>query len=265
MEFSTEALVTFGIFGALGIIIPLGAMIFYCVKNKDAWKLSAVVGMGVFVVFALILEQILHSIMLPVIGTNVIFYVIYGSIAAGVFEETGRFVAFKTIMKKRLTTKNAVLGGLGHGGFEAAFLLGVNFISYLAIGLSVNSMGVEKFVEMSAQGNTNIAAQLSLQIETLSGTTFALGAAALFERIIAMTAHVCFAVIVYKSVESGKIRLFPAAILLHALLDAPAAMYQVGILPLAAIYIYMVIFAAALVVLSIFICKKFPAKTERVE
>ena len=52
-----------------------------------------------------------------------------------------------------------------------------------------------------------------------------------FERMFALTIHISLSVIVFYSVyENRRLWLYPAAILLHALIDAPAALAQVGVL-----------------------------------
>ena len=47
---------------------------------------------------------------------NIWFYALYGGIAAGVFEETGRFTAMKFWMKKSLSKESSFMYGVGHGG-----------------------------------------------------------------------------------------------------------------------------------------------------
>lgn len=45
----------------------------------------------------------------------------------GVFEEMGRLVAFKTVLRKRKNKETAISHGIGHGGFEVMLLLGLTF------------------------------------------------------------------------------------------------------------------------------------------
>ena len=119
MTISNETIISLIVGGLLAIILPAAAIIIYKLRRKDTWVVSALIGAGTFLVFALVLEQLLHTVMMPVVGGNKVLYCIYGCLAAGVFEETGRFVAYKLFMKKHHTAQNAVMMGLGHGGFEA--------------------------------------------------------------------------------------------------------------------------------------------------
>ncbi|MBQ9322755.1 MAG: YhfC family intramembrane metalloprotease, partial [Clostridia bacterium] len=89
---------------AAAMVFAFGApivLLFYY-KKRGAQVLPFFIGCAVFVVFALILEALVHNIVLkglPVgekIMGNTLLYALYGGLMAGLFEETGRFLAFKT-------------------------------------------------------------------------------------------------------------------------------------------------------------------------
>ena len=53
----------------------------------------------------------------------------------------------------------------------------------------------------------------------------------MFERISAMLAHIGLSMIMFVAAkQKGKLWLYPVAIFMHALLDVPAMLYQLGIL-----------------------------------
>ncbi len=54
---------------------------------------------------------------------------------AGVFEECGRHIVLKCVMKKNRTPENAVLYGIGHGGMEILAVILPAFILYLVIAI----------------------------------------------------------------------------------------------------------------------------------
>ena len=262
MTFSTETIIALGIGGLLAIAIPAAAIIIYKVKNKETWLPAVFIGAGTFFVFALILEQLLHAVMLPVIGDSVAGYVIYGALAAGIFEETGRFVAYKTLMRKHYTTKNSIMMGLGHGGFEAMILIGTMMLSYLVLAITVNSVGMDEVLNSVGNDEALIEAAKT-QIEAISGFGFINVGLTIFERLIAMTVHVCFSVWVYKAVSvKGKLWLFPAAALAHAVIDIAAALYQKGVWDILPVYIYMAVGTAIVVVITVIMAKKLPDKSK---
>ena len=105
---------------SVGLPIFLGIFIY---KKTKAWVPAFFIGCGIFVGFAMILEQICHAIVLTVTGSvirdNIWLYAIYGGLAAALFEECGRWIAMKFCLKKHLTRENALMYGAGHGGIEA--------------------------------------------------------------------------------------------------------------------------------------------------
>lgn len=260
--FSSSTVAMLFVGGALGIIIPVGAAVVFKLKNRETWLPSVFIGAGAFFVFAMILEQILHAVMIPLVSGNALLMSVYGCLAAGIFEETGRFVAYKTLMKRHYSTKNALYMGIGHGGCEALILLGVNFISYAAIGLTVNALGTEQFIQMTAAGNAELAETARTQLDSIAGMGAVTVFQAIYERLIAMTFHICLSVVVYKAVsQRGKIWLYPLAVLLHAVLDVPAMLYQLGILTsIPAVHIAMTVVVAAVVFGTVVLCKKLPNK-----
>lgn len=224
---STEAIAALAVCSAAGILLPVAAVAVFKLKFRRTSLLSAVIGGAAFIVFALVLEQILHLVMLPVVMNSTIAYVIYGTLAAGVFEETGRFIACKFLMKKRSDNANAVMLGLGHGGTEAIILVGFSAVSSLITAIMVNSMGFDLFAKLAGANTPELVELLNAQLQSLQAINIPIVLLTLFERIAAITVHVSLSVIVMKSVYAkGKLWLYPAAVLLHALFDVPAALYQ---------------------------------------
>jgi uncharacterized membrane protein YhfC len=129
-------------------------------------------------------------------------YAIYGGMMAGLFEETGRFLAFKTVLRSRQDKdQNALMYGAGHGGFEAITVLGIPMINNIIYSVFLTRMN-EVF---------------STLVSTSSGL-FLLGAA---ERILAIILQIAFSVLVWFSVKQKNRRyLYPAAIGLHFIVDA---------------------------------------------
>lgn len=257
---TVAALVTGGI---LSIIIPIIAVVIYKKKNKDVHISSFFVGCGTFILFALVLESLLHLVMLPVVTDSTVLYVIYGALAAGVFEETGRFAAYKTVMKKRTDPKESVMYGLGHGGIEAIILVGVNYLSFAALAVLINSAGLDSVIALTTGGDPEIAEVARAQIEGFMSMTFGTVIVGVFERIVAMAFHTASSVIVFESAKvKGKTYLYPVCILIHALIDVPAALYQRGVMPLYAAYPFLIAGTAAAVYFAVRSFKRVKAQNE---
>lgn len=262
--FSTQTIAALVIGAALAFIIPIAAVIIFKLKNREASLISALVGAGTFILFALVLESLLHAVMLPIVQGNTVAYVIYGALAAGVFEETGRFVAYKLIMKNNYSIKNAIMMGFGHGGIEAIIALGVTLIGLAGSAIMVNSQGLESVIELYSSENAAAAEALRAQLEALISYGFGDMAISVFERLLAMTLHVSLSVVVFfAAARPKKVYLFPAAIVLHALFDTPAAMSQVGIITSAPLlYTIFTVLTAGFVVFAVMLAKKLPDQTE---
>ncbi len=236
--------------GLLCIIIPAAAVVIFKLKNREVSLLSALWGAVGFIVFALILEQLLHMVMLPVVQNNIWTYGLYGAFAAGIFEETARFLVFKTVMKKKTAPKDGVMYGIGHGGIESALIVGIGLINLAAIGILVNTVGVDEALKMSGATDEAIIAAADAQIEALTQQSVGMCFVSVFERILTMVLHVALSVWVFRAArEKGRIWLYPAAILMHAAVDFPVVLFQRGFLPLWTIYVII----AVLDVIAVFI------------
>ena len=121
--------------------IPVGLFIFWFRRHKQKTDLGYLAAGAVgFMVSARVLELGVHMICIvldnPVsrfINGNTAAYVIYGTVMAGVFEECGRYIILKYIMKKNRTRENAVMYGIGHGGIEILAVILPSIILMLAI------------------------------------------------------------------------------------------------------------------------------------
>ena len=76
----------------LGVLIPVVLMVSFKKKYKASIK-SFLVGCATMLFFAMVLEQLVHSVVLgsavgAVIQGNIWLYALYASLMAGLFEET---------------------------------------------------------------------------------------------------------------------------------------------------------------------------------
>lgn len=258
LSFSQTTIAALIVGAVLSFIIPIAAVVVFKLKKRSTNLPSALVGAGVFIIFALILERILHSVMIPLVQGNAFAYTLYAALAAGIFEETGRLAAYKAVMKNNYSLNNAVMMGLGHGGCEMIAVLGMTLISLAGTALMVNADGFETTIRTLTESNPAAADSIREQIQSLTAYNFGTMALSVYERLIAMTFHVCMSVIVYHAVtQPGKIKLYVLAVVLHALLDISAGLYQFGVINLAVCYIMMTLYVAAVVYFTIRMTKKF--------
>ena len=108
---STASIICMVIQVLISVGLPVAMLIIFRKKTK-AQLVWTLIGMCTFVLFALIIESIFHRVMIDIFGEsltgNVWVYGIYGGIAAGVFEETGRYLAMKFLDKGNLNKQNSI-------------------------------------------------------------------------------------------------------------------------------------------------------------
>jgi len=242
----------------MGILIPVSLFVFFKKKAGGTAK-AYFTGCGVFLVFAIILEKSIQSILfLSPIGSkimnNTLLFSAIGGLFAGVFEEMGRFTAFKTILKKDMDdNRTALMYGAGHGGFEVLFLIFSAMITNLVFAIAINSGNVDKLTQ--GLDEKKLAATLTL-IQQLSSTKPSVFLISIAERISAVALHICFSVFVWFGVKNKKWYLIVLAILLHALVDCLAGLLSMIGLPIWAIELGLYVYAGLMVVVTNFIWKK---------
>ena len=206
----------------------------YFRKRGGKWT-AFLAGAVTFILFALILESVLHNLLFltpvwAVLQGNIWLYGLYGGLAAGVFEETGRLLAFKLLLKNEREPITALSYGIGHGGAEAILLVGLTMVNNLVLAAAVSA------------GGTTDPAVLELA-EQLASTPAGMFLWAAFERFGAIILHLSLSVLVFAAVkEPRKKWLFPTAILIHAALDFIAVVAN-AYLPVAAVEIIVLIFS----------------------
>ena len=73
------------------------------------------------------------------LSENLWLYALYGGLAAGLFEETGRYLTMRFLMKGKWTRENALMYGAGHGGLEAVLILGMASVNNLLYSVMINT------------------------------------------------------------------------------------------------------------------------------
>ncbi len=238
----------------LMVAVPVICFVYWRRKHREQTKISwLIAGAAGFIVSARVLELGVHYFCIvgdnPVsrfINGNTAVFVLYGIVMAGVFEECGRYIVLKYIMKKNRTRENAVLYGIGHGGIEIVAVLLPSVILSLVIAV------------LFSQGNAADAMNaLKITEETAAAALPAVQAAAVFdygmmamnviERVFTMLLHIGLTVIVFYGVVNSKKGFLPLAILLHMLMDTFPALYQKGVVPLWSVEIWAALWTGIVV------------------
>ncbi|WKV08109.1 YhfC family intramembrane metalloprotease [Thermoanaerobacterium sp. CMT5567-10] len=207
------------------ILIPVFAVAYSYKKFKISFK-ALFTGALIFIVFALILESTLHSFIFKytAITHHPYAYAFYGACAAAIFEEFGRLIGFKIILKKYRNWKDGLSYGLGHGGAEAIIIGGISNINNLIYSLMINSGSLEALKAKLPVGTVD---QIKNAIINTPSYMFLISG---FERLFAFTLQIALSILVLYSVKSGRYKYFIYALLLHFITDIFAALYQAKVL-----------------------------------
>lgn len=182
----------------LAILLPTIAAIYLNKKYKASWK-AVFIGALIFIVFQPLTRFQLLKYMRStywfsynmVVNPWIIY--LFAGFSAGLFENVGRFIGFKFLLKDKLEWKNGIAYGIGHGGIEAILMAGIPIvaaiISSLATGIVPNQ----------------------------SPVMFLVGG---IERVFAMTFHVGASLMVLYGIKNKKYRYLLYAILIHGILDS---------------------------------------------
>ena len=124
----------------------------------------------------------------------------FPSLTAGVFEEGARYIAYRYLIEDR-DLKAGLMYGVGHGGIESVFIVGVNVLT----------MGVLLLV------NPYSLPQLILASMLMSPAYLPL--VGLYERLGSMTLQVGLSVMVLEYFRNRDARYLVGAVALHFLVD----------------------------------------------
>jgi uncharacterized membrane protein YhfC len=213
----------------LSIGVPIIAAI-YCRKKYKISFLNIIVGAGIFILFALVLEGTMNIYFLKtnfttstILDSNPWIYAIYGAFAAGIFEEAGRFLGFKLLLKGRIEKKDGIAYGIGHGGIEAIIIGGIPLIQSLYFSFLINAGTLNS--SLGGKISKSILDQISSSLTNAAPYFFLISGV---ERLLAFSIQIGLSMVVLYGIKSRKYRYLLYAILIHALIDFPAALFQKG-------------------------------------
>ncbi|SCZ79203.1 YhfC family intramembrane metalloprotease [Pseudobutyrivibrio xylanivorans] len=226
----------------LMFVVPLVIAIMW-VKRKNERFSTVLVGAATFLLFAIVLEKPIQNVLvfptymgLPAhamsefINARPLLWAFIIGLFPGVFEETGRLVAYKTVLRNRKNKETSISYGIGHGGFEVMFILGVTYATYVVYAVMINSGTFGTIVDqVMEQAPDQVGALITVanQIAAFSAGDLAVG---IIERIFAALFHIGASIIVFYACKNGRrIWLFLLSILLHTLMDFIAGLTVAGV------------------------------------
>lgn len=210
----------------ISVIAPVVFFLYFKRSVKLAWK-PIIIGAGVWILFTQVLEKLLHVLVItqtPLMQYP-FYFGIYGALAAGIFEEVGRYIAFSTVLKKFRSWQDGISFGLGHGGIESILLGILICVQIMVLIGAANSGNLSELLKQLPQESSSGLVRL---ISAPDWTFLFIG----IERLLALPIQIALSLIVLLSfVKHDKKYLF-YAIVIHTFVDFTPAMYQTGFITL---------------------------------
>ena len=208
----------------ISFLVPLGLAAALWRKEKASW-FSYPGGMTVFILFAMFLGSMAHAVILTATGSlitgNLLLYALYGGLMAAAFEECGRLVAMRFVLRRHQTKQNALMYGVGHGGTEAMLILGLTSLNNFINSTMINSGTMEGTLASLDDATRQMVSQSFIALwETPSYLFFVAG----YERLVTMALHIALSVLVYRAVKDKTARWFWAAFGAHFAVDFVAVL-----------------------------------------
>ncbi len=231
---STASIICICIALALTTIVPLGIVIWYCLKNRSEklWLAALLGAAGFFIPQMLIRVPVLNVLSLSkgfmAFAENyyIIYAVILAATAAG-FELAGRYGAAKILNKNGLTLKKAMAAGLAHGCIESVVVVGLSHINNILYAVMINNGSFDALMQQAAAQAGVDTAQLDMIKETMLTTAAPMYLLGVWERGMTIITHLFMSMLVCYFVAKKRplIGIF-LCLAIHTLIDGVAAIGQ---------------------------------------
>ncbi len=232
---STVNIVAVAIQAFVCLVFPVFALVYWHKKTSVSVK-PAFMAVGMFFIFAFILKSIVNYFVIGLDSSvkefltgNAYIKAAYVGLATGVFEEISRLVGFRLLAKKSSAhnRRTAVTYGIGHGGFEMFAVVGLASLASLFLIAVFKIIGQDVLLAYMQQD----ASTMDSVIELFSSMTPSYCFFMTLECLSLLAIQISLSVMVFAALRDKKKRwLFPAAILLHASVDFPTALYSANVI-----------------------------------
>lgn len=247
---SNQTLVMLGIGAVIFLVVPIIIAIIWKKKKKEPFT-TILIGAATFLLFVTV-EKVIQNFFImdttpmgAFINARPVLWAFTVGFFPGLFEETGRLVAFKTLLKKRQQRETSISYGLGHGGVaEVSVIMTYTMISYIAYAALINSGEIATVIEQVRELAPNQLSQIEELIRQLTGFSAMYLLVMIIQRVFAVMFHVGASIMVFYACKDKKFWLYPLAILIHTLIDMYGGLMLANVISIPD-WVFEVIFAIA--------------------
>ena len=188
--------------GLIEVFLPL-VLAFYAIKRmQTSWKIWFV-GALMFLISLIRfpLNNYLSALAvhdnISVISMTIVYLI--PAVTAGLFEETARYVGLKYLIKDT-KYRTGITYGLGHGGIESIFLVGINILT-LGVMLIISPDSMPSMLQY--------VVSLPIYMPLVGA----------YERVMVLVIQISLSIMVLETLRTKKIKYFATAIIAHIAVD----------------------------------------------
>lgn len=259
LEIASGALISLSVTAAALLLLPVIFVVIWKKRCGTAASLIPLfIGVAGFIISVRVLELGVHMLCIvmdnPVsrfINGSTIAYVLYGIFMAGIFEECGRYVFIRFIMKRNKTRENMVMYGIGHGGIEVWAITLLSIVNLLVIVVMLKFLDVQTSLTvlgLSADLPESTLSSVTMLITSAAHYDIASGLLCVFERFCCMFIHISLTIIVAYGIIKNRKLYLPLAVLAHAAVDVLPALSQRGAVGIWAVEAWICVCAVLLTI-----------------
>ena len=225
------------------VVVPVALGVVWIIKKKERVT-TILIGAAAFILFVFILEKPIQNVLLfptamglsdhaisTFMNSHPVILAFLVGLFPGVFEETGRLVAYKTVLKNRTNKETSISYGIGHGGIEVVFILGLTYVNYIIYAIMINTGLFQTIVDQVIAQAPDQVSQIDQIVSLLTTFSGASVMIAVVERVFAVMFHIGASILVFYACRyKGKFWLYPLAILLHTAMDFVAGLVIFNVL-----------------------------------
>lgn len=217
-----------GLSTILTILIPILLVLFWIIKTKS-YIYPLFIGGLIYFIFVMLIENSLQSILfdlIPDLSISISLYVFYCCLSSGLFEVSGRWFAFKTLIKSK-DKKNAITYGIGYGGIEMILGIGITLLSTFVFAQAYNTLGIDGMLEGLDSSMQPLVYEMiqSIQVYDIQDVFFHF-----VEKGSILLTHISCSIFVFYAVNTNHHKYLGYAFIFYILLNVPLTLLQKGML-----------------------------------
>ena len=205
----------------LCILLPI--LFVWYQKRKNGVKPGAFfIGAAFCLLFSYVAATIVNVLIFSIPGllsffsskTHPVYSALFGAFSLGILSTIGAFIGLKYAMKKRPGKENALIFGVGMGGFESILNGATVYITNIIAALLINSIGSTEYFKKLALKGEELAQTQKLFTEQAATPPSSFFMDATYV-ILSLVLYAAIAILVEYAISTGEKQWTVIAIVLH--------------------------------------------------